>query len=485
MREKISFVLIWLDRLHWLWLVLAAPFLLFPSPSRSLVMLVIPALWLLHWVVVSLEQGANSHQAGKEDHGQYSEFRIPSPIIPQTPLNGALLLMATMVLVSLWATYDIAVSLSAISGTVLGIGVYYAFVRLSLRIRGWWMCLTFFLISITGLAIVGLFGITWIAKIGFLSPIILHIPPLLIGLPGVDEGLHPNEVAGGLLWGIGLLWCLSFALIRSWIVARSRGWKSTVSAVSLAASIFVTGVFVLTQSRGAYIGLVLTLSVLILIALPPKWRWYSLAVPVLTIILGMQLASRGEAGYIWFSNLAEVPTFSLNTFSSRLEVWSRAVYGIQDFPFTGMGMNTFRKVVSVLYPVFTFSSELDIPHAHNEFLQVALDLGIPGLVAFIALYLGTFWMLFQIWRDCSSQILPIPGVFSHRWLVVGLGSGLLGHLLYSLTDAIQLGSKYGLLFWMLLGLIAGLHRQSQAQNHVAATDGSVLANKCEMDDLND
>jgi hypothetical protein len=45
-------VLIILDRLHWLWLILATPFLLFPSPNRSLAMLVVPGLILLRWLAL-------------------------------------------------------------------------------------------------------------------------------------------------------------------------------------------------------------------------------------------------------------------------------------------------------------------------------------------------------------------------------------------------------------------------------------------------
>jgi hypothetical protein len=38
---------------------------------------------------------------------------------------------------------------------------------------------------------------------------------------------------------------------------------------------------------------------------------------------------------------------------------------------------------------------------------------------------------------------------------------LLAHLLYGLTDTVAPEAKPGVLFWMLLGLIAGLHRQAQ------------------------
>jgi len=150
-------------------------------------------------------------------------------------------------------------------------------------------------------------------------------------------------------------------------------------------------------------------------------------------------------------------------------VWSRAIYGIQDFPFTGMGMNAFRKVVPVLYPLFLVSPDVDIGHAHNEFLQAALDLGIPGLIAFIAIYIIAFWMLASIWKVTRHPQLN-TGHWSlvTRSLTLGLGGGLLAHMLYGLTDAVALGAKPGLLFWMLLGLIAGLYEQTRERESLAA-----------------
>ena len=41
-------------------------------------------------------------------------------------------------------------------------------------------------------------------------------------------------------------------------------------------------------------------------------------------------------------------------------------------------------------------------------------------------------------------------------MAVGLGAGLLAHLLFGMTDAVALGAKPGILFWMLLALIVCL-----------------------------
>jgi hypothetical protein len=71
---------------HWLLIILAMPFLLFPSPTRILALLILPVIWLLRWK------------------------SIGSPF-PRIPLNASLLLLATMVLVSTWATYDLTLRL--------------------------------------------------------------------------------------------------------------------------------------------------------------------------------------------------------------------------------------------------------------------------------------------------------------------------------------------------------------------------------------
>jgi putative inorganic carbon (HCO3(-)) transporter len=441
-----------LDRWHWVLLALVAPLLLFPSPGRSPALLIVPAMWIVAWV------------AGREP-------------LPRTPLNGTLLLLNLMVLVSAYATYDIAISLPKVSGAVLAIGVFYAIAREGQRPGGWWLSLLAFLGMGLGVAGLGLLGTRWIAKVSFLTPITSRLPARLTGLIGAEEGFHPNEVAGALLWVMPAFITLSVLLVAKtkdlWI-AFGRGRTTVVVSLMVVITIFITGVFVLTQSRGGHIAFALTGLTLLSMALPPRGRWLFLgSLTILMVVAGVVLPQQ-EAATIWGgligSDLADDPAFSLNTLQGRLEVWSRAIYGIQDFPFTGMGMNTFRHVVHVLYPLFLISPDADIAHAHNEFLQATLDLGIPGLIAFLALHVGAFWMLGEIWQAVpinKSQIpnpnpLPPPPLDSLpliQTLVLGLGGGLFAHMLYGLTDAVALGAKPGILFWMLLGLISGLFVQ--------------------------
>lgn len=431
-------ILRWLDQWHWVWIALAAPFLIFPTVTRSFAMLIIPAVWIVGLL------------ARRE------------PPLPRTPLNPAILLLAVMVLVSLFATYDFAQSFPKVMGMILAFGVYFATVRVTRCFVGWWGAAIVFCTLTVGMAALALVTVRWSAKIPGIGTFVAGLQPRVVGLQGATGGVSPNELAGVLVWGIPLLMMLTLAIwMRRTQVSEMLGARKAMLALVLliAATIFTFTILVLTQSRGGYLGLFVALVAMFLVVL--SWRWRivlavgSVVVVIIAILFLNPLAS---ASPIENTDVLAVEA-AIDTLEGRLEIWSRAIYGIEDFVFTGMGMNTFRRVVHVLYPLFLIGPDSDIAHAHNEFLQAALDLGVPGLIAFVALYIGAAMMLGAVWT-CARAV--IPDTFAVCATVVGLGAGLLAHLVYGMTDAVTLGAKPGFMFWILLGLIAGLYDQAQS-----------------------
>lgn len=133
-----------------------------------------------------------------------------------------------------------------------------------------------------------------------------------------------------------------------------------------------------------------------------------------------------------------------------------------------MGMGTFRRVAPVLYPFFMISPEKDVAHAHNIYLQTGLDLGLPGLIAYISLWIGSFAMLLIVYNRRSEDKIALG--MDARTLALGLAGGLLAHGVYGLTDAVALGAKPGFLWWWLLGLVAGLYKISAKTLELAASN---------------
>ncbi|NJL57315.1 O-antigen ligase family protein [bacterium] len=140
----------------------------------------------------------------------------------------------------------------------------------------------------------------------------------------------------------------------------------------------------------------------------------------------------------------------------RLNIWEGALAILIDHPLTGVGMDRFRApAVRRAYPVEGFNmpigaSDYDptfpqpsLPHAHNELLQAGVDLGLPGMIVFIAWYASALWMLWVCWRD---------GDAAARVAAAAIFAGLLAHGAYGLSDAITLWDRFSFLFWVMLGL---------------------------------
>jgi putative inorganic carbon (HCO3(-)) transporter len=138
---------------------------------------------------------------------------------------------------------------------------------------------------------------------------------------------------------------------------------------------------------------------------------------------------------------------SIGGLGERLDIWSRSIFMIQDFPFTGIGMGTFTEVADSLYP-FSLALPGTINHAHNLFLQIAVDLGVLGLIAWMAILFTILALSWQLYRSKTSLM---------QSSIAGIGAGLLcsqlALILHGLTDAVTWGMvRPAPLVWALWGL---------------------------------
>ena len=167
-------------RAWWNWiglflLLAAAPLLLFPGGWRTLALLVLPLIWIGNRI-------------------------FTGHFVPRTPYDGVIVCLLTMVLVSLYPTYDIAVSLPKIAGVVLGISAFYVVVNLADTTDQLRRMLTGLFVVLAVFSGLILIGTEWGRKVPVLEQITTLLPPLMRGLPGADGGFHPAEVGGTLTW---------------------------------------------------------------------------------------------------------------------------------------------------------------------------------------------------------------------------------------------------------------------------------------------
>lgn len=398
---------------------LIAPVLLFPSPRRLSAVAVVLMVWICQrW------------QTGRW--------------VPATPFNLCLALLLAMTGVSLWATPDVTRSLGKVSGVVLGVIVFWTGVRAVTTSRRLAIAVALFVAAGAGLAIAGVLGTNWFVKFPLLAGVLERLPRVVRGIPGAEDGFNPNAVAGCLLLFIPLQLALWTPTLRGWLAAGLGIRDGRLLRLALAASLaLTTGTLVLTQSRGAIGGLALA-GLAALAWSGRRGRRVAAAIVAAGALATIALGPSRTADLV----ISRSGPQMAHNVSGRVELWSRAIDAIQDVPITGMGMNVFRWALPRVYPTYLTSPTLDVAHAHNHLLQAALDLGVPGLVAYLAIWIVAAGVLIDRYRH--TRVTWVRG------LAGALGAGLVAHFVFSLTDAIPLGAKVGVLFWMALTLVASL-----------------------------
>ena len=285
-------------------------------------------------------------------------------------------------------------------------------------------------ITLTGLilALVAPLSVEWaFGKLPFIPPVLYDRFVVLI-----SDTIHPNVLAGVLILILPIT--LSVPLF-AWSDMR---WLERILFLSASLAIFI--VLALTQSRGSWIAL----SVVLLSLLFLRWRWGWIGF-LLAVFASLAAAYLLGINTI-IQALASNPT--IGDLNGRFEIWSRAIYMLVDFPYTGIGFGSFEEVVNALYP-FSLLSPTGIPHAHNIFLQIGVDLGIPGLIAWLSILMvmvSTSWAVYTLGRGRSG------------WFA-GLGAGLLlsqlALITHGMTDAVTWGMvRPAPIVWGIWGIIA-------------------------------
>ena len=341
-------------------------------------------------------------------------------------------LLLVMTAVTLWVTAVPEVTHVAVLRLLSGVALYYAIVNWAttcLRLHR--IGLGIMLVGL-GLGAAALVIVRWgNSKLAFMPAIANWSLPA--GLVGAQ--VNGNVMAGILTLLVPLAWG---AALFNW---RALRWPERLAVIL--AGLCLPGVVLLTQSRGSL--LAMAAAAVVMAAL--RWRWGWLAAP-LCVVGGSVLVWR--LGTEQLMGLFE-PGSSVGGLSGRPEIWSRALYMIQDFPFTGVGMGLFGWAAALLYPFFMFSPDVEIPHAHNLYLQVAVDLGLPGLIAWLALFILVTLAAWRVYRHGGA-----PGSRTHFPCLAGLGAGLLCSqlvlALHGLLDAVTWGTRPAVIVWALWGL---------------------------------
>ncbi len=214
---------------------------------------------------------------------------------------------------------------------------------------------------------------------------------------------QPNPYSGELNLALPLVLALA---------AWAREWRMRLVGMGL--GVVIGGALALAQSRGALLGLVGALLVLAWLGWPRIRPWLAGCAALAATILGMLLAAGKLTGASLLAHLGWRPltdaALSTNitdaNFSTveRLAHWAAALRMLAAHPLLGVGAGNY----PVAYPHYQVPRwHLALGHAHNLYLNMAAEIGIPGALAYLA------FVAAGIWLAASRTTRPLPSRHSN------------------------------------------------------------------------
>jgi putative inorganic carbon (HCO3(-)) transporter len=251
---------------------------------------------------------------------------------------------------------------------------------------------------------------------------------------------NPNLLAGYLL-----------PILPLAVVALLR-WRPLSQKLFALASLILGSVALLfTYSRGGWLGMVAALGTIGLLLVlrqtrhwPVLWRrLFPLLLLVGTVIVLVVAFTHVEPLRVRILSLFSGRQDSSNNF--RINVWMAALEMVQERPWLGIGPGN--NAFNLVYPLYQ-QPKFNALSAYSIPLELAVEAGIPGLLAGIGLFVTSLRTGLSQLRIDSTMALPALGAVA---AIIGLG-------VQGITDTIFFRPEVQLIGWFCLASLATSRR---------------------------
>ena len=236
--------------------------------------------------------------------------------------------------------------------------------------------------------------------------------------------LHGAIMQSTLLYII-LLPAFLVMMLREQATLPRRLFDGIIFFTSLAACIMI-------NTRGAWLDLAIVLPFIVAYRL--RSRKKILAAAVICVVLGGLFLAASPRTFNRLSTIA-APSAEQSV-SERFLMWRSALSAIGDQPLTGVGFGNYEAAYREKY-ISDEARERFQGHAHNVYLQLWAEAGLPGLILFCGLF---GYILYWSWRRAKNFYGLI------------IFAATLDLMLYGLTDYTLSSFSAMRVYWLLFGV---------------------------------
>jgi O-antigen ligase len=202
-----------------------------------------------------------------------------------------------------------------------------------------------------------------------------------------------------------------------WIRSKASAAAKTLTYVGYAVLIAIFSFFfILSQTRGAFLGLGAGVGVLVLyfaIAGRGALRKWSLAAIIVLVVVGGGLFSIRNSSFVQRLPEGRLLQISLSdaTAQTRFWVWSEAWRGFLDRPVLGWGPENFTAVYDKYFDPRFFvpgqNTETWFDRAHSVFFDYLSETGVVGFLSYLSIF-GVFaWEFFKKERESDHSMTTV------------------------------------------------------------------------------
>lgn len=214
---------------------------------------------------------------------------------------------------------------------------------------------------------------------------------------------------------------------------EAKHWVTRI--LSAGAMVLGVAALAMTYSRAAWVGFACAAVVFVFL-------WKPKLIPLFAIVCVMCIPFLPAS--IW-NRILSIFNFSDSSTSSRLPLYTAALRAIQKSPITGAGLGTAAPQKYIAQHAL-YAGGHDYVHAHNLFLEVWLETGLIGFVAFLgAVGESIKRAARQVRRGTDSAA---------RTITAAAASSLCGYLVTGLADYPWSYPRVMMVFWFVFAVSA-------------------------------
>ena len=264
-------------------------------------------------------------------------------------------------------------------------------------------------------------------------------------IPGISFRLNGGNTIAAYYHGILMIGIARF------VYSRSRIERLVLGAYCLSVGLLIF----LSSSRGAYLGVMGGLFILVVLQWGKLRKWMPLLrnlftrfrVPILAVGL-IALLAIATFGYWYLQNMQSHPTHGA-ALQSRNAFWGPAWEAFLRSLWIGNGLYTFAS--EYMYSISVPPSPIFL-HAHSTYLDILSGIGLIGALAFGWLIATLFLLLWHQSRDANAN---------HPEINIGALLVLTSFLIHSIFDGLYLMSFASFNLCLLIGSALGNRRKTK------------------------